>query len=429
MTPFFSPLALLICLVASLAQAQTYPSPTFTKVKISGCSGGYLKHDATTCVTQIPAADLAPGAAVANIGYTPGTVSSVGSGFGLTGGPVNGAGSIAYDPTQIGWSTRNRLLNSGMAVDQVNVGAAYTLTTISGVTNYTLDGWVAYESAAGAGLTAQRQSIKSGGVNYALRIQRANGSTNTNTTTLAQVLETDSNIDLQGKAVTLSFRARKGANFSAASSQITADIVTGTGTDQTSASYAAGTWTGQATCGTATPTLTSSFAFYVVTCTIPAGATQIGVDFDIVWTGTAGAADYIDITDIELVPGTYTAAQIVPEHPSLRKQIADCQRYFIKSYAMAVPVGTPLGLGMGTGYYIVVNANSATTGVTFPVRMRATPTLTTYDQTGAAGKSSCYSSGWDSGCVPTIAGPTDSFFIVGGNNYGWTGDYTANARL
>ncbi len=319
--------------------------------------------------------------------YTPaaGTVTSVATGFGLTGGPIAISGTAAYDPTQIGWALRNRLINSAMSIDQRHAGGATTLGVSSGTTNYTVDRWFAYEASAGAGLTATQTSIKTSGVNYALRIQRANGSANTNATSLAQVLETNSNIDLQGAAVTLSFRARIGANFSPTSAQITASIVTGTGTDQTSASFAAGTWTGQATCGSATPTITTSFAFYVVTCTVPSGATQIGVKFSWTWTGTAGAADYIDITSAELVYGTYTAAQIIPERPSIKSILSDCQRFYYKTFPLATAPAQNAGTAGAAAFPQLASGTLSFQGptYTFPVTMRAAPTMVSYNPSAA----------------------------------------------
>ena len=63
-------LAALLC-CASGAGAQSYKSPIWASIKLSGCSAGYIKHNSSTCVTAIPGSDLAAGAAVANLGYTP----------------------------------------------------------------------------------------------------------------------------------------------------------------------------------------------------------------------------------------------------------------------------------------------------------------------------------------------------------------------
>lgn len=335
-------LALAFLTLASPAFAQSLPAPDFqtqaadnntTKAATTGFVLGQ-ESNSSPLVNGIAAPGTSPRVSrYDHVHPTDSTraaaATTFSAGAGLTGGGSLSANrTISYDPTQVGWGVRNRLFNSGMRLDQRNGGNTATLGTISGTANYTVDRWIAYESASGTGLTAQQTSVKSGGVNYALRIQRANASTNTNTIALAQVLETNANIDLQGQAVTLSYRARVGASFSAASSQITAAIISGTGTDQTSASFAAGTWAGQSTCGTVTQTLTTSFAYYVVTCTAPSGATQLGVKFSWAGVGTAGVNDWADVTDVELVPGSWTAAQITPERVPIAVADAMCKRFY-----------------------------------------------------------------------------------------------------
>jgi len=291
-----------------------------------------------------------------------GTVSSVGSSFGLTGGPITATGSLAVDPTQFGWGLRNRLMNGAMAIDQRNSGAAYTLGTGSGVTNYSVDRWAAILGAAGTGITSQQVSVKTGGVNFALRLQRALSSSTTSVVNLVQPLETSSNIDLQGQPVTLSFKARAGANFSPTSQQISASIITGTGTDQGAAALAANTWTGQATAATATPTLTTSFQTSALNATLPAGATQIGVAFSFTPTGTAGAADYMDITDVQLEYGTLSAAQIAVERRPQQVELSLCQRFYEKLKTSMV--------------FWPFSYSSVTAFWSFKVTKRAAPTVT-----------------------------------------------------
>jgi hypothetical protein len=365
-----------------------------------------------------------------------GTVTSVATGFGLTGGPITATGTASYDPTQVGWSYRNRVVNSGMLIDQVNVGAAYTLAAASALTNYTLDQWYAYESVAGAGLTATQLSVKTGGVNYALRVQRTAASTNTNATTLLQPIESNNMIDLQGQAVTLSFRARVGANWSGTTPTVA--IITGTTADQGAASLAAGSWTGQATCGSATPTLTTTFAFYVVTCTVASGALEIATKISWTWSGTAGAADSIDVTDVELVPGTYTAAQIIPERHLIRRDLSDCQRYFAKSYDLATAPGTASSDASALEIYVGPTADSTSyleALATLPVPMRIDPTITLYNPHVANTTGQAYMS--NAATSPAVATSSVSQRQIGIylNNASVSArdtaefHYTANARM
>jgi hypothetical protein len=74
-------IAMLLALTAGVggqASAATYAKPIFADIRVSGCMG-YVKLNnlsPMTCVVGIPGADLGPGAAVANIGYTPANVAS-----------------------------------------------------------------------------------------------------------------------------------------------------------------------------------------------------------------------------------------------------------------------------------------------------------------------------------------------------------------
>lgn len=230
-------------------------------------------------------------------------------------------------------SPKNRLLNGAFLVDQRNGGAAVTL---SASTAYTVDRWFGWTGASPSGQTAQRVAVMSGGVAYALRLARASGSTAAAAMSLGQVCESLSNIDMQGQAVTLSFKARAGANFSGSGLAVT--VATGTGTDQGAAAFAAGTgtggWTGYAVAANGTQALTTSWATYVLQATIPAGATQVGVSFGCTPTGTAGAADNADVTDVQLEIGTFAAAQVTFERRSYGQELALCQRFY-----QPLPVG------------------------------------------------------------------------------------------
>jgi hypothetical protein len=301
-----------------------------------------------------------------------GTVTGVTAGAGLSttsaggsGGVINSSGSLFYDPTQVGWSFRNRLINSGMVVSQWNGANAVTLGVFSAFTNFTVDRWFAWLNSSGTGITAQQVAVQSGGVNYALQIQRAAASGTTIQTNVAQVIETNNVVDLQGKTITLQFRAQAGSNFSAAAGQINAQVITGTGTDQSSANFVSDAWSGQAVAAALAATLTGSVQTFVLTVTLPANVTQIGVRFSWSWVGTAGANDYVRITDVEVVPGTWLASQVVFERPPIWQQIVACQRYFWPW----VPSSTTTYIGSG----VVQSATTALITVPLPQSMRIVP--------------------------------------------------------
>ena len=220
---------------------------------------------------------------------------------------------------------------------------------------YSSDRWLAYQAAAVN--TISRQSTSLNGFPYCARVQRNRDATNTGATYLVQAVESINGYQFQGKTATLSFYARAGANFSSSGSALTVNIETSTGTDQ---SYIAA-WAG----GVSIPsskTLTTSWQLFTVTGVVPATANQVAVAFVYTPTGTAGAADYFEITGVQLEVGS----QATPfEQRPIGVELALCQRYY------------QIGRLAAAGYGIIATVDSGAYGnFSFPTRMRATPTIT-----------------------------------------------------
>ena len=120
---------------------------------------------------------------------------------------------------------------------------------------------------------------------------------------LGQALDFQRSVGVQGQKVEFTFWGKAGANFSSASSAVTAAIVTGTGatasSSQSAANMQAGTWTGSVST-TQVTTLSTTWTRYSVVATVPAGATQIGVELYYTPVGTAGANDWIEIAGAQL---------------------------------------------------------------------------------------------------------------------------------
>ena len=207
---------------------------------------------------------------------------------------------------------RNKVINGNFDVWQRG-------TSFAGVSPYYgPDRWQVYRSGAAAGASFSRANNISNVSTYALQIQRNSGDTNLSSIFVATSFETLEVYQFQGKQVTLSFQAAKGANFSG--STFTAQIFSGTGTDS---SLTTG-FTGQTTLITSNYTLTSGFVIYTATITIPINSTQLGIAFSWVPTGTAGASDFIYLTGIQL--------EISPvatpfERRPIGVELALCQRY------------------------------------------------------------------------------------------------------
>ena len=175
-------------------------------------------------------------------------------------------------------------------------------------------------------------------------------------------METVNSIPFAGKAVTLSFYARKGANYSATSSLLSAYLTTGTGTDQN----INGTWTGAVNVVSGSATLTTTWQRFQYTGTIGATATQLDIEFQFVPTGTAGAADYYEVTGVQLEVGS-VATPFKTFSATIQGELAACQRYYNR-----ITPSTGAYEVLGSGYAISTTVTTIT--VPFPVSMRIKPT-------------------------------------------------------
>jgi hypothetical protein len=255
--------------------------------------------------------------------------------------------------------TRNGALNSGMNVWQR--GTSFTATA-----GYTADRW--YVNHAVAGRTVSRQVTNDTTnlpfIQYALRYQRDSGNTNTaNNSILYQSFESVNSIPFAGKTVTMSFYARAGANYSAASGRLGVYLISGTGTDQ---NYGVG-YTGAAfPINNQTATLTTTWQRFTFSGTVAATATELTTYFESTPVGTAGANDWFEVTGVQLEVGNQ-ASPYAPATPTYATELAACQRYYWRS--------------VGGAAYSVFGGNcsawSSTDllgGFNLPVTMRTNPT-------------------------------------------------------
>ncbi|RJF74368.1 DUF2793 domain-containing protein [Rhodopseudomonas palustris] len=103
------------------------------------------------------------------------------------------------------------------------------------------------------------------------------------------------------------------------------------------------------------------------------------------WTDAAQPQNVtLDIGKVKLERGSVATPFVAPRW---RDVLADCQRYFAKTYATAVPPGTPWA-GGGLQHIVEAPCNYASLPTwLFPVEMRTAPSVMLYSQaTGAAGQ-------------------------------------------
>jgi hypothetical protein len=248
---------------------------------------------------------------------------------------------------------KNAVINGGMDIWQR--GTSNVTTYLA----YTADRW---QKGGGTHFGISRTTVSDTTnlpfIQYAARMQRTSSSTTTTLMDFGYSMETADTIKFVGQTVTLSFYARKGANYSgAAGASFGFALYTGTGTDQS----ILGGYTGSAATLNMGATLTTTMARYQATVTIPTTATELGLYFSYTPTGTAGANDYVDITGVQLEIGSVATA-FQTATGTLQGELAACQRYYWRNTST-----TTYGqMGIGWGYATA----TAMITITNPVPMR-----------------------------------------------------------
>lgn len=239
---------------------------------------------------------------------------------------------------------------------------------------------------------------------YALRAQRNAASSGLETLEVRSVIETSMAKLLAGRTVTFSVYVRTGANLSA-SNTLGLVVWFGTGVNE---GRAINSWTG----------LTSVSTFYTdyaassdwtrlsYTTTVPATCTELGLSVYYNPSGTAGAADYFDITGAQLEIGS---AASVLRGLAVEAELSECQRFYEKSFAIGTTPAQNVGITTGPTRFIQVVGAAAAQGaltISYKTRKRsgATPTITLYNPAAANAQ------------IRNVTGSTD-----------WTGSTAANA--
>lgn len=267
-------------------------------------------------------------------------------------------------------SASNPVLNSAMQVFQRG-----TSTSLAASTAYT-SGFVAdrWQTATGANqaCTVSQQSTNDTTnlpfIQYCLRYQRNSGQTGTGSLPLVQNFETINSRPFAGKTITFSFYARAGANYSHTGSGLAVDLISGTGTDQ---NRLAG-YTGNASVISSSATLTTTWQRFTFTGSVASTATELAIYLQFTPTGTAGAADYYEITGVQIDIGS-VALPFRTYAATIQGELAACQRYYWRSLyeSTYTVIGTGMAYSTGNARFFIPN----------PVQMRVQPTTLDYGGT------------------------------------------------
>jgi hypothetical protein len=327
----------------------------------TGISGGGTSG--TVTITNSMATEIAAkGDLIAGTGSQTFDNVSVGTNGQVLTADSSTATGLAWTAPSAGSSNvagKNGVLNS-----QFNVWQRGTSVTGAGGGAYTADRWFLYAGGQG---TVSRQATGDTTnlpfIQYCARVQRNSASSDTTNLPFIQSFETINSVQYAGKTVTMSFYARKGADYSPTGSGLVVTLATGTGTDQ---NYESAGYTGGATPISTTATLTTTWQRFTYTATLASDITEVTTRFVIVPTGTAGAADYFEITGVQLeIAGAASAYS--PNTPTYAGELAACQRYYYRASA-----GNQAYARFG------IARSSSTTNLEFclvlPTTMRVNPT-------------------------------------------------------
>jgi hypothetical protein len=319
---------------------------------------------------------------------------------------TNGTINLLQTSTLSRQAGKNLVINGGMDIWQRGTSVAIAASS----SGYTTDRWF-YAVGANQASTISRQATGDTTnlptIQYCARVQRNSGQTGGGGVGFDCSIESVNSIPFAGQTITFSFYARRGANYSASSNILNAQVLSGTGTDQ---NVQAG-FTGSATVISQNATLTTTWQRFTYTGTVAASATQLGIRFITTWAGTAGAADFFEVTGVQIELGSY-ATTFSRAGGTIQGELAACQRYYYGSDQTVIWSGN------------VTTANNYYLTVYYPATMRVSPTVTTTNTGGAnfaAGNPST-----------TVVGKFSFWAFLGSNGTGvgnYQFSYTATAEL
>ena len=255
---------------------------------------------------------------------------------------------------------KNAIINGGQDIWQRQTSIAVAANTAA----YTSDRWQIYSgnNATTTSRQATGDTTNLPNIQYCARVQRNSGQTSTNLVIFGQSLETVNSIPFAGKSVTFSFYARAGANYSSSGNTLSYQLWTGTGTDQ---NIVSGPYTGGTYPIALSSALTTTWQRVTATATLASNASELAILFLYNPSGTAGAADYFEVTGVQVELGS-VATPFSRAGGTLQGELAACQRYLPSIIGSS---NTILGFGKNTNqtaalYKFPVTARVAPTGIT-----------------------------------------------------------------
>lgn len=266
----------------------------------------------------------------------------------------------------------NGLINGGHEIWQRGTNVAVAASN----NGYGPDRWTLTTGANQACTLAQSTGLSSGS-QWSGVVQRNAAQTGTGTLTYEQPFELSEIVKWRGKTISVSFVLATGATWSPAAGALALTLACGTGsagrrattpyTNETQPIAAA--LTAVANSGATTYTVTAS-------AIVPTTCTQMTLQFSWAPTGMAGATDTLSVDDVMF---SDTAGAAFERRP-VQQELALCQRYFEKSFALATTPGQNAGAGTGEFKFPagVAGANNEFATIPFKVSKRVAPSTVTF---------------------------------------------------
>lgn len=389
-------------------------------------------------------------------------ITSITTTLPITGGPITVAGNIGmansgvvagtYSPANVTFnafglatnaiqinslSGKNLITNGDFQIWQA--GTSFTGLVFGPPVTYVADMWEADGEIAAIAFSVTRQASGLPG-GYVARVQRDAGSATVGAPVLSWSSPIATVAGIAGNYLTLSFKARQGANFASVGGVLGIVMYTGTGATDESFFFGGGGFPGNATVLATGTTLTANLTTYSFTTPAPVGATvtQLAIQFYYNGgaVGVAGANDYFDITDVQVEIGQ---AATPFNRPSFNQSLAACQYLYYKTFAYATVPAQNVGAGTGEfGFPATVAGALSNFSQRFyyptPLRAAAT-TITFYNPAAANAFIRDETAAADFGATSAFDSTPEGFGVTGTGNAGTAvGDYcgvhfVADARL
>lgn len=275
--------------------------------------------------------------------------------------------------------------NGGFEVWQRGAGASSSIAIAATTTAYTADRWYLTTLANQASVVSAQLGLSSNSI-LSARVLRNAAQTGVGVMTYGCPLDTDEIIRMRGKNVSLSFLAATGANWSPASGTLVVALYTGTGSV---AKRGAG-FTGEVSVLSISTNIAAGSAATAIAgeslVVVPTNATQAELQFTWTPVGTAGAADYIQLDDVEL-DAAYSSADWTPmqfDRVPFDVQLAHCKRHFQKTFDYSVAPAQSGGFPGSISTLVQVAATRVACWWQYPVEMRVTGSNTTFNPAAAS---------------------------------------------